>query len=246
VRALILRDMMMRYGRGNIGFVWVILEPMLLTSGVMVIWSISMGGDKFGIKLIEFVLTGYLPLTLWRHLTNSMVTLFRRSAPLLYHRRITTFDIVASKLSLEFIGTSAAFLAVWGTLYVCGLVDGIDRLDLLLLGWAMLAWLAAAAALVIAAVTEVSDASEKFIQPVQYLSIPISGAFGMVDWFPVWAQELLLLNPMVHCYEVFRGGYFGEKVVTHYSVSYFVISAFILTAIGIACVKWIRKHIQVA
>src|SRR5689334_14760682 len=80
IHALILRDMMMRYGRDNIGFIWVVLEPMLLTAGVMALWSILYPGGKYGITVIEFVLTGYMPLTLWRHLTNQNVTLLRRSA----------------------------------------------------------------------------------------------------------------------------------------------------------------------
>jgi len=245
ILAVMLRDMMMRYGRGNIGFVWVILEPMLLTAGVMVIWTLTMGGDKYGIKLVEFILTGYMPLTLWRHLTNSMVMLFRRSVPLLYHRRITLFDIIVAKLSLEFVGTTAAFLAVWGTLYLAGIVAGVASLELLIVGWLMMFWLGSASALIIAVVTETSEAVEKFVQPVQYLIIPVSGAFAMVDWVPPWAQDALLLNPMVHCYEVVRAGYFGDGVITYYWPGYFFASTFILTAIGVVCLRRIRVYIQV-
>lgn len=245
ILALMLRDMMMRYGRNNIGFVWVILEPMLLTAGVMVIWTVTMGSEKYGIKLVEFILTGYMPLTMWRHLTNSMIMLFRRSAPLLYHRRITLFDIIGAKLGLEFIGTTAAFLTVWGALYLGGMAAGIAKLDLLIIGWLMMAWLASASALIIAALTEMSEAAEKFVQPVQYLSIPISGAFSMVDWLPAWAQNALLLNPMVHCYEVVRAGYFGDTVVTYYWPGYFSAWAFVLTAMGIVCMKRIRPYVQV-
>lgn len=244
VRALMLRDVMMRYGRDNIGFVWIILEPMILTAGVMTIWSYTMGGDKYGLKLVEFILTGYMPLTLWRHLTNSMVTLFRRSSALLYHRQITLFDIIASKILLEFIGTSAAFVVVWGTLYAIGFAGGIANLSLLIVGWLMMAWLAGSAALIIAAMTEYSETSERFVQPVQYLTIPISGAFAMVDWLPTWAQHALLLNPMVHCYEVFRAGYFGDSVVTHYDLAYFCACSFILMYCGVSLVKHMRARVQ--
>jgi capsular polysaccharide transport system permease protein len=51
----------------------------------------------------------------------------------------------------------------------------------------------------------------------------------MVDWLPKWAQEAILLNPMVHCYEVFRAGYFGASVVAHYSFGYFSACTFVLT-----------------
>ncbi len=33
--ALVIRDMMMRHGRANVGFLWVILEPMILTAAIM-------------------------------------------------------------------------------------------------------------------------------------------------------------------------------------------------------------------
>jgi len=45
----------------------------------------------------------------------------------------------------------------------------------------------------------------------------------MVDWLPKWGQEVILLNPMVHCFEVFRAGYFGSSVVMHYSYGYFSV-----------------------
>lgn len=244
IRALMLRDMMMRYGRDNIGFVWVILEPMILTAGVMVIWTTTMGSAKYGIKLIELVLTGYMPLTLWRHMTNSCVTLFRRSAPLLYHRNITLYDIVIARVLLEFIAATAAFLVVWGTIYLAGLAAAIASWDLLILGWLMMGWLAAASGLLLASLTELSETSERFVQPIQYLSIPISGAFSPVDWLPQWAQDAILLNPMAHCYEVFRAGYFGPTYAAHYSLMYFSCVAGILSFVGIASVRWIRPRVQ--
>ena len=34
LRALMIREMMMRYGRNSLGFVWVFIEPMLLCVGL--------------------------------------------------------------------------------------------------------------------------------------------------------------------------------------------------------------------
>lgn len=244
IQALFVRDIMMRYGRDNIGFVWVILEPMILTAGVMAIWSLTIGSTKNNVKLIEFVLTGYMPLTLWRHATNSSVLLFRRSVPLLYHRTVSLFDIIFARHSLELVATSAAFLAIWGPLNVAGVVASVERWDLLLLGWFMMAWLGLGFGMILAAVTEYAETAERFVQPVQYLMIPVSGAFMLTDWVPTWAQAALLLNPMVHCYEVFRGGYFGAAITVHYSIPYFCVWAFILTFIGMVAIPWIRPRIQ--
>jgi capsular polysaccharide transport system permease protein len=247
IHALMSRDVAMRYGRDNIGFVWVVLEPMILTVGVMIVWSaIAVGGEKDGVKVVEFVLTGYMPLTLWRHLTNSMVLIYRRSVPLLYHRSISLFDIVFARSALEFIAISAAFLIVWSALVAVDLASSIAHLDLVLVGWLMMAWLGSGAGLVLASITERYEGSERLVQPVQYLMIPMSGAFAMVDWLPHWTHQWILLNPMVHCYEVVRAGYFGSSVTAHYSYFYFICWAFALWFIGIICVHRTRGHVQIS
>lgn len=237
------RDMMMRYGRENVGFVWIILEPMTLSVGVMIIWT-ALGMEKAGVKAVEMVLTGYLPLTLWRHLTNPMVNLFRNSAGMLYHRRVTALDLVLSRQFLEVISTSAALLVIYSTLRVFGLVHSIDRLDLLLLGWLMMAWFSMAFGMWMAVITEKYEVAERFVQPMQYFNIPISGAFFFVDWLPSWGQKIILFHPLVHSYEVFRAGYFGNAIVTHYNLLYFAAVTFVLTFFAFRSVQKVSKHIR--
>lgn len=243
IYALVVRDLMLRYGRGNVGFLWVVVEPMILTGGVMVIWHF-LTPPKAGLDVIELAFTGYMPLTLWRHLSNSGVFLFRRSTQLLYHRSISLFDIVAGYGVLELIATSAALFAVWGMLNLVGVLGDIQRLDLFLIGWLMMAWIGIAAGALIAVVTEITETADHFVQPLQYLNLPVSGVFFLVDWLPEWGQKLILYHPMVHCYEVFRAGFFGDAVVTHYDIGYFVGCTFTLTFIAVWAVRWIRPRVQ--
>lgn len=244
IRALMLRDLMMRYGRGNIGFAWVVLEPMILTAGVMIIWSL-MSNTKSGVKVVELVLTGYMPLTLWRHLTGSIINIFRNSSGLLYHR-ITLFDIIFARFAVEFLGTTAALLIVWLVLLSAGVVGDVRDLGLVLLGWLMMALIGFGAGLLIAATTEVSHTAERFVAPIQYLMVPLSGCFFLIDWMPTWAQYPLMLNPLVHTYEVFRAGYFGDTIITHYWLGYFFCWAFVLMFAGIVAVNKARPHVQLS
>lgn len=243
IGALMKRDLMMRYGRDNIGFVWAILEPMILTCGVMIIWSFS-GGSRNGVKVIELVLTGYMPLTLWRHLTGPVVNLFRNSWALLYHRQITLLDLTVARQGLEFIATTAALAIVWSTLSVAGLIGEVAQWDLFLLGWLMMAAIGAGFGALIAALTEVSETVERFIQPIQYLNIPISGAFFLVDWLPTWGQNAILYHPLVHCYEVFRAGFFGQAITTHYDIVYFFEVMFVVLFIGVLSVVAVKAHVR--
>lgn len=245
ISALMKRDLMMRYGRDNIGFVWAILEPMILTCGVMIIWSVS-GGDRNGIKVIELVLTGYMPLTLWRHLTGPVVNLFRNSWPLLYHRQITLLDLTIARQGLEFIAASAALTIVWGVLSIAGLIGEVAQWDLFLLGWLMMAAIGAAFGALLAALTEVSETIERFIQPFQYLNIPISGAFFLVDWLPTWGQQAILYHPLVHCYEVFRAGFFGSTITTHYDLVYFFEVVSVVLSVGLISLVAVRSRVRLS
>lgn len=237
---------MTRYGREHLGFIWVILEPMLLTVGVLVLWSVLKGGYERGIRIVELVLTGYLLLTLWRHLTTSPILLFRRNVPLLYHRSIGVLDIFYSRILLEFAGTTTALLFVMGTLTLLDIVSPVEDWSLVIGGWLLMALLATGVGSLVLVATEMNETTEKFIQPVQYLLVPISGTFFMVGWFPPEAQEVILYNPIIHCYEMLRSGYFGPSVETFYSVAYVSSWAFAFNFFGLWGINHIKKNLQIA
>src|SRR5204862_1630525 len=96
--------------------------------------------------------------------------------------QISLFDVVWAKLVLEFAATTTALLIIGGTLSALGLVRDLDRLELCILGWLMMAWLAGAAGLIFVGYSERTEVFEKFVAPAQYLVIPMSGSFIMVDW----------------------------------------------------------------
>src|SRR5262245_10435045 len=123
LRALMIREMMMRYGRNSLGFVWVFIEPMLLCVGVMVLWSLAREPFEHGLPVVAFVFTGYMPLTLWRHITNKSVRLFRQNSNLLYHRHVTLLDVFLTGALLEFAGTTTALFLVGATLTTIGALD---------------------------------------------------------------------------------------------------------------------------
>src|SRR5207248_8707633 len=59
--ALIMREIVTRYGRHNIGFMWVFAEPMMFTLGVVIVWSL-LRTHTTRLPVIPFVVTGYSSL----------------------------------------------------------------------------------------------------------------------------------------------------------------------------------------
>lgn len=233
IRALIVRDMMLRYGRNNIGFLWVIIEPILLTASVLLLFSLVKSSHEHGTHVLSMVLTGYMPLTIWRHTTGQGVHLLRRSYSILYHRNVTVLDVYLARICLEGISTTAALTVVYAMLWLNDIVDTIAKPGHLIAAWLLLWWLSASVALILAVITEVSDTAERFVQPVMYIMVPTSGIFFMVDWLPARVQQVIIYNPLSSCIELFRDGFFGDTVNTHYIVAVPIVCSFVLTWLGL-------------
>lgn len=244
IRALIIRDLMGRFGRQHLGFVWTVLEPMILTSGVMLVWSLIKEPIVHGVPVLTFVLTGYMPLTLWRHLTNPMVKLLRNNVSLLFHRPLAPVDILFGRIALEYLSLCAALAIVYFVVVSTGLVQPVEDWGLVLEAWVLGGWYFSAQGILIGIWSEIWEPAEKFNQPAQYLALPISGCFFLVDWMPEYAQKLLLLNPTVHVFEMFRAGFLGPGITTHFDPLYLVIWSVLLTLLAGWAMRGVRSKIR--
>ncbi len=246
IHALMIRDLMGRFGRNHLGFAWTILEPMILCVGVMLIWSMIREPVIHGVPVVAFVFTGYMPLTLWRHLTSPLVKLLRNNSAILYHRPVSHVDILLARCALEFFSTTAAVIVVYFVIVSVDLMQPIKDPGLALAGWLFSGWYFCAQGLLINAWTENWEPAEKFIGPLNYLQLPISGVFAMVEWVPNYAQKLLLLNPSVHCIEMVRAGVFGNEITTHYDPLYLAAWCLAMTVLGGAATCHVRKSVRVS
>jgi capsular polysaccharide transport system permease protein len=244
VVSIAVRDTMSRYGRNNLGFLWALIEPMILAVGVMVVWSIMRPPYEHGIALMMMVFTGYLPLTLWRHITQSGTGLFIHSFSLLFHRSISPADIICAKVLSEFLSTTAAALLIYFVLQVFSLVPPIERFDLVIAGWLTMTWLSIGACLFFACITSLYRETERFMQAFQYLLLPISGVFFLVEWTPDAAREMFWYVPLTHCYEMIRDGAMGSTVTTYYDAWYPLLWGAVLMAIGVLMMPRVREEMS--
>lgn len=231
IRALMIRVIVAKYGRGNLGFLWMLVEPIFLLTGVLLIWTFLHPTGAHGISVAAFVISGYVPLTLWRHLSSS-VRLMSSNYGVLYHRRITVLDIMIARTLTEIAAVGGAGAVVYFLLFTVGAVPWVGDPALVLAGWLLMCWFGFGVSCLVAGLSEKSEILQNLIQPVQYLLMPISGCFFMVSWLPRSAQELALYVPLIHIYEIFRAGMFGRHVETHYSFSYIIIWSIFISALG--------------
>ena len=243
--ALVLREMTTRYGRENIGFLWIIGEPILFCGGVTIAWTIMRPSHEHGLPMTAIVITGYVPLTMWRHCISRAVKAYESNGSLLFHRQVTPLDIITARTILEVAGTIMAALVVSTVAVLTGFMEMPVNVGLLMVGLFYQALFCYASALLIASLSEVSDVVEKAVAVISYLSIPFSGAFLMVDWVPKSFQGILLWSPSVHNVEMIRGGQFGNAAHPIYDLVYDTWITALLVMIGVSLTLRVRRYLVI-
>ena len=245
IGAVMMRELHTRYGRENLGFVWLIVEPLFFCLGVMMVWTVLHGRYSHGLPLLAFVITGYMPLTLWRHTTARAIQCFRANAALLYHRQVKMMDLLMARVILEFYGVMIAYTVI------AFIFTSVERYEMprdwamFYIGWFQMLAFSAATAMIISSLTELYEWSEKLIGPFMYFMLPVCGAFYMVEWLPAAAHRYVEWLPTVQAFEMIRQGQFGGSVTPHYDLAYATFVNTALIAIGILMCRNVHRHMVI-
>ena len=243
IGALLMREILTRFGRHNIGFLWLFVEPMLFTLGVTALWTLSGAAHGSNIPIVAFALTGYSSVLLWRNMPARCINAIEPNLALMYHRNVKVIDIFSARLVLEVAGASMSFVALSLFFSFIGWLNPPEDMGKVLFAWFMLAWFGASLAILMGALSERSEMIDKLWQPSSYLLFPLSGAAFTVDALPAAAQDVVLMLPMVHGVELLREGYFGSTFRAHYDMVYMAIVCAGLTLLGLAETRRISRTV---
>lgn len=237
IRALMIREAVARFGRENLGFFWLFIEPLLLCGAVMAMWTLVGLHKGQGVGIVPFVLASYTLLMLWRHICSHSVRVLRSNSSLLYHRNVRMLDIIIARVALDSVGGLASFTVAFIVLNVLGYLDNMVDPLASAGAWLLLTWFGWSFALVVAGVTELFEPAHHFVQPLLYITLPLTGAFFMVLWLPLSVQAVVMWSPLVHIFEMFRSGMFGAHMSADWSPMYVIAWCLGLMAIGLPLLR---------
>ncbi|KKW93112.1 ABC transporter permease [Sphingobium chungbukense] len=241
IHALLMREVLTRYGRHNIGFLWLFVEPMIFTIGVTAIWTFMKALHGVEIPIEAFALTGYSSLLVWRNMPARCMFAITINEALMHHNNVRPIDIYLSRILLEAIGTTMSFI-VLGLLFISiGWMEPPENLLKVIAGWAFLIWFGASLAMLLGTLSEKHDMVEKFWHPAAYLMFPFGGAAFLVDAMPVAVQPYILLLPQVSGTELLRDGFFGSKVHAHYDLIYVIAVNMLFMLVALIHMRKIQK-----
>lgn len=245
ISALIIRELVTRFGRENIGFLWVMVEPLLFASLVGILWRYMKGPEMHGVSVVAFVASGYIGLTLFRNSVSRSIRVFTVNGSLMYHRQIKVLDFIFVRFLIEMIGAMMAFLFIGLLLIPFGLFPMPADLGALIAGWSLYCLFTFSLCLVLAPLSELSDALEKLVPVTTYVMIPFSGVFNMTSWLTPEAQKVMYYSPFVHGMELMRYGIFGDRVNAQWDVAVPIAASMIFLLIGLALCRRVRRVLVV-
>ena len=244
IGALLMREIITRYGRNNIGFLWLFVEPLLMTLIIVLLWKFIRADQYSTLNMVAFVITGYPLVMMWRNVSNRAIGAISANASLLYHRNVRVLDTLFARMLLEIAGATIAQIAIVGVLILIGWIPTTADVFYMLMAWLLMAIFAIGLGLVICSIAFKVEAFGKIWGTFSFVMMPLSGVFFFVSSLPQQAQQYVLWMPMVHGTEMFRQGYFGASVITHESISYIVLCNLVLLLLGFIMVNDFSKGVE--
>ena len=245
IGALMIRELSTRFGRENFGFLWMMLEPLLFPALVAVVWRVLKGNQEHGIGIMAFVVTGYVPLTLFRRAVGRSSGVIAANGGLMYHRQISLLDFILVRFLIEMIGAMMGFVVIAAILIACDAFPVPDDLGLMVAGWLVYAFFTLTICLILAPLSEVSSLVDKLIPVTTYVMIPFAGTFNLVAWLDPALREGMLWSPFVNAMEMIRAGVFGDRIHAYYNVWVPLGESLGCLLVGLILCRAIRRRLVV-
>lgn len=244
LHALIMREIITRYGRNNIGFLWLFVEPMLMTMMIVLLWKYVRASHFSDLNIVAFMITGYPMAMMWRNASNRAIGAINANASLLYHRNVRVLDTIIARILLEIAGATIAQIIIMTFVILLGWIALPVDPFYMLLAWLLMAWFAFGLGMIICSIAFYVEVFGKLWGTFSFILLPVSGALFFVHSLPHNIQQYALLIPMIHGTEMFRHGYFGSSVITLEQPSYLIIANLVLTFFGLLLVKTFSKGVE--
>ncbi|WP_297956978.1 ABC transporter permease [uncultured Neisseria sp.] len=244
IGALLMREIITRYGRNNIGFLWLFVEPLLMTLIMVLMWKFFKVNNISTLNIVAFTITGYPMMMMWRNASNRAIGSISANMSLLYHRNVRVLDTIFARMLLEIAGATIAQIAIMSVLIAVRWIEMPADIFYMLLAWLLMAMFAIGLGLIICSVAFHFEPFGKVWGTISFVMMPLSGVFFFVHNLPQQLQHYVLMLPMVHGTEMFRAGYFGNSVITYGNPWFILLCNLVLLLLGLAMVTKFSKGVE--
>jgi len=220
IMALILRDIATSGGRLSLGYLWVIVEPVVGIFLMTLVFSMILVAPPLGTNFALFYASGLLPFLMYLSVSTKIAAAVRSSRPLLAYPGVTFLDAILARFILECGTEFLVFLLI-----VAGIVgwyglDTIFDLPALLLGLAMVAALALGIGTLNCLLMSRFALWERIWGILNRPLMILSGIFFLFADVPQPWRDGLWWNPIIHLVGQVRAGLYPTYDASYVSPGY--------------------------
>jgi capsular polysaccharide transport system permease protein len=245
VHALVLRETRTRFGQHRLGYLWALAEPIIWIASFYGIFAMAGRPSPAGMALIPFLATGIVTFQLFSKTSDQGANAISGNQALLYYPQVQTLDLVLARTALEAVTYALVFVLIVG-LY--GLASGGVQVDsLLTTAWGLIlaSLLGMTLGLLFCSLSVVWPTIDRLRGPLLRPLFWISGLFFTANGLPSKVREVLLYNPVFHCVEIVRDGWFTSYTAHHADGRYVLLWVLGFAFVGLTLERVVRRRVQV-
>lgn len=240
VGALMLRDMRTRFGGSYYGYLIAIIWPFVHLAVIAGVQVVLKRPAPVGESAMLFFATGLLPYITFLYISRNLTMSIRANLPLLYFPAVRVVDVIVSRTIVECATAAVVCLMVLFVLYASG-ADIVPQDP-------VMAFEGYLSAILLGLSFGVLNSAITLVFP-QYIIVYFlfaiilyvaSGLLFVAEFIPEKYRYYMLFNPLLHCVEWVRAGYYVGYARTTLSIPYLLSFCVITFALGMVLERLFR------
>lgn len=244
VYAVAIRETRTRFGGHQLGYAWALLEP---TFWVLTFWGflvIAGRGAPMGLEIVPFLVTGIVTYELAVKTADRVSLSIDGNKALLFYPHVHTLDLVFARGALEFVTAVTVFAVLVGGHALLIQSLAVDDILRALYGLVLAGLFGMSLGTVMCSLAVYNKLTHRIKGPIMRPLFWISGLFFSANALPSHVRRYMLWNPILHCVEIVRDGWFPEYHARYADSNYVLAWIIGLSFIGLTLERRVRPRVQ--
>ena len=235
--AMIMREMSTSYGKSSFGYLWAVLEPVGGIAVLSIAFSLALRAPSLGESFPLFYASAYVPFVAFNIMQRSINGCIRENRQLLFYPRVTYMDALIGRFILTFLTQFLVGVIIFGGIILIFNVrlnvDPIQIANALLAANILGLGLGAINSVIVYLFPGWRQVWMIITRPLFFISC----IFYLFESLPVWAQNILWYNPLVHVTGTMRSGFYATYRAEYVSLIYVYGIGFVALFIGLLLMR---------
>ncbi len=210
VFALYLRELRTRFGDHRLGYLWVVLEPLVHIGTLLVVFGLLSARTMPNISFPVFLASGVAPWLLFSNTVTRCMVAMASNRGLMGFSPVKPIDTVITRMLVELIMFVSVAIVLAAIAWWLGFPVQIQNPLLLVFLVLSLLVFSGAIGLILAIATNRRPDVGKFVPAVMRPLYFASGIFFMLATLPGNLREWALMNPLAHWLDLIRVAIFSN------------------------------------